>query len=71
MPAISHEQIAGPPSPCCCSLPSLNPSCRHNCRRVPQNGFDGWLAKPFRVEEFARVLAACRSGAALTPKRPS
>lgn len=21
-----------------------------------QNGFDGWLAKPFRVEEFARVM---------------
>jgi hypothetical protein len=36
---------------------------------LPQNGFDGWLAKPFRVEEFARVLAACRSGTALTPVR--
>ena len=33
-------------------------------------GFDGWLAKPFRVEEFARVLSVCRSGGSLTPKRP-
>lgn len=40
---------------------------RDNCIA---NGFDGWLAKPFRVEEFAKVLAACRTGAALTPKRP-
>lgn len=29
----------------------------------------GWRRKPFRVEEFARVMAACRNGAALTPVR--
>lgn len=41
---------------------------RDNCIA---NGFDGWLAKPFRVEEFAKILATCRAGGALTPaKRP-
>ena len=34
-----------------------------------QCGFDGWLAKPFRVEEFAKVLQRCRTGAALTPPK--
>jgi len=27
------------------------------CLSALQVGFDGWLAKPFRVEEFARVLS--------------
>ena len=36
-----------------------------------QSGFDGWLAKPFRVEEFAKIMAGCRAGGALTPSRPA
>lgn len=51
------------------ALNSTSISCFASLPPCLQNGFDGWLAKPFRVEEFARVMAACRTGAALTPQR--
>lgn len=65
------SELAQPCPFCTVWLTRLKLSFLCICCHVPQNGFDGWLAKPFRVEEFARVLAACRSGSALTPKRPS